>query len=128
MRQPSPVALGGFLEALAEVGRREIEDRLAVLRHQRVEIDEVREALRHPVGDAGHDHAAVALAGQDHIVQVLIAKQVDDVLDVGLQADLRRRQVRSLAVAGEGRPNTSWPRACSSEATSRHSQPPPNAP
>jgi hypothetical protein len=72
-----------------------------ILGHERVEIDEVGQALRHPIGDGRHDHAAVALTGQDDPVQVFVAEQVEDVLDVRLQPYLRARQVDALGKAGE---------------------------
>jgi hypothetical protein len=63
----------------------------------------VHQPLRRPVGDAGDDHAAVALSGQDDIVEVFVPEQVEDVLDVGLEARLRGRQVNALGVAGQRR-------------------------
>jgi len=59
--------------------------------------------VRHAVHDARDDHAAVAVADEDEVAQVLVLNDVDHVLDVGAQVRLRRAEVHALADAGEGR-------------------------
>ena len=77
-RQPSP----DFRELLHRRARRlvEIEQRLAIVRHERVEIDQLRNAVARAIGDAGRDHAAIAMADQHDVAQVLIFDDVEDVL------------------------------------------------
>ena len=59
------------------------------------------DALGHAVHDAGDDHAAVAVAGEHDVVQVLEEDQVHHVVDVGLQVDVGAVEVHALAEAGE---------------------------
>ena len=59
-------------------------------------------ALGNPVDDARDHHAAVAVAGEHHVVQVLEQDQVHHVVDVGLQIDVGAVEVHALAEAGEG--------------------------
>jgi predicted ester cyclase len=77
--------------------------RVAIPRHVGVEIDHVRDALRSAVGDTSDDHPPVAPADQNDTGQILVVEHVDDILDVGVQIDLRAREVDALAVPGEGR-------------------------
>ena len=59
------------------------------------------DALGNPVDDAGDHHAAVAVAGEHHVVQILEQDQIHDVVDVGLQVDVGAVEVFTLAEAGE---------------------------
>jgi hypothetical protein len=77
--------------------------RLAVHRGRRVEVDEVADAVRRPIGDAGDHHAAVAVADQDHVPQVLVVEHRHHVPDVGVEVDLRAQQVRPLPQSGQRR-------------------------
>jgi len=91
-------------------GAGQVVQRLAVGGHERVQVDQVR----HPVGDvlegAGHDHAAIGEAEQHDVGQVLVEDRVHHVEHVGGQVDLRRRQVRALPDAGQGRSEHLMPR------------------
>ena len=58
-------------------------------------------ALGDPVDDAGDHHAAVAVAGEHHVVQILVEDQVHDVVDVGLQVDVGAVEVFTFAEPGE---------------------------
>src|SRR6185437_1837243 len=64
IRRDAPaIARGGArLLPLALLFGDEIEQALAVLRHEGVEIDEMRDARSCPVGDAGRHHAAIGMA------------------------------------------------------------------
>ena len=44
-----------------------------------VEVHELPDPVSGPVGDAGDDHAAVAVADQDHVAQVLVEEERHDV-------------------------------------------------
>src|SRR5665213_2762091 len=46
--------------------------------HEGVEIDQRLDAVRHAVGDAGDDHAAIGMADQDDVVQLLRFDAADD--------------------------------------------------
>lgn len=63
----------------------------------------MREAGSDAVGDAGDDHPAIAVAHQDHVAQVLVFDDVDDILDVGREANLRVGEMGALAHADQGR-------------------------
>ena len=59
--------------------------------------------MRGAIGRAGDHHAAVAVADEDDVAQIFHLEQRDDVGDVRVEVDVRPRQVRALAEAGEGR-------------------------
>ena len=80
---PQRVADG--LDATAEV-----EERLAVHRRDGVEEDEVADAVDRPVGGAGDHQAAVAVADEHDVVEVLVEEDVGDVGDVRLEVDVRQ--------------------------------------
>ena len=80
--------------------------------------------LRHPVGDARHDHAPVAVPDEDDVVQILELEVTDDVFDVGVEIHGRGDEVRVLAEALSVTRETSRPFRRSSRSTSLHSQPP----
>ena len=87
-------------------GRYEVHHRLAVGRHESVQIDEVCELLGHTVGDAGDHGSAGAMPHKDHPAHVLILEDVHDILDVGLETDFGVSQVRPFAEPRErGRVN-----------------------
>jgi len=78
--------------------------RLAIARHEDVDVCDVTDPCRCTVGGAGDDRAAVALAHEDDVDQLLDVEQVDDGGDVGVEIDCRVRQVSALTVAGQARP------------------------
>ena len=65
-RRDHQAAIGaGAIEKHLRVGRNvEIEQRLPVFRHERIEIDQRRDLLRNFVGDRGDHHAAIGMAEQ----------------------------------------------------------------
>ncbi len=58
--------------------------------------------LRHAIGDAGGDHAAIAVRHQHDVRELLEPDDTQQVLDVGFEAELARRQVFALSHAGIG--------------------------
>jgi hypothetical protein len=93
----------GAAPCLLDARRQDGEGRLVVLRQQRVEIDEVADAFRHAVGDAGHREAAEGVAHEDHVLQLLRFQHRGDVLHEGVDGDGARHQVPALAEPGLGR-------------------------
>ena len=90
------------VEGRPAVRRDEVEQALAVLRHEGIEIDELGDPLRHLLGNARDHHAARAVADEDHAIEVLVLQDVDDVLDMGGQGNLRPGEVGAFAEAGQG--------------------------
>ncbi len=72
----------------------EVEQRLPVPRHEGVEIDQLRDALARAIGDAGRDHAAIAVAQQYDVADILIFDDVEDILDMGFKIDRGIGQMR----------------------------------
>jgi hypothetical protein len=74
-------------------------------RHHCIDIDQAVHALRvaraQRRGGAGDHHAAVAVAHQRQVMQLLGLDQAEHVVDVRLQRDVGPAQVRALAVASE---------------------------
>jgi len=76
-----------FREMRAHFGAQQIDERLPGLRHESVQIDERRDALGHPVGDAGDHHAAVAVPDEYQLVQSLGADGAEHVGNVRGEID-----------------------------------------
>src|SRR5579863_10424409 len=64
--------------------RRDISQRFAIAWHEGIQIDQVSNALRHPINHAGDDHPAITVTHQDDPMQILFLKQADDILNMGL--------------------------------------------
>ena len=77
--------------------RQEVDEGLAVFRDEGVEIYDLRNALRRAIGDTGRDHAAIAVAEQHDIAQLLAFEDANHVVDVGFEVVFRTRQMRALA-------------------------------
>jgi hypothetical protein len=67
----------------------------------RIEVDQLRDPIRDPVGHGRDDQPGVAVAHEDHLGQVLLEDQPDDVLGVRVEPHLGTEQVRLVAVAGQ---------------------------
>ena len=125
-RQPSP--------ALASVPHRlprrlvQIEQRLSVVGHERIEIDQLRDAVPRAVGDAGRDHAAIAVADQRDVAQILVLDDVENVLDVGFEIDRRIGQMLALAETGVARRDQAMPGRAISGCIFFHAHPADHAP
>ena len=68
-----------------------------------VHVDDAANAMRHALGDTGDDQAAIAVAHQDDLVQVLELEHVDDVLDVCVEAHVPTEEMAALAQSCQGR-------------------------
>jgi hypothetical protein len=77
-----------LLELLPATGEA-IRARLAIARSRSVEVHELLQALRNSVRDTSDDVPAVRMSDQDDIRQIFVEQHVDDVLDVGVQTDIR---------------------------------------
>ena len=86
----------GFLSA------RQVIHRLAVRRHERIEIDQMAHPVGKPVGDARRHHAAVTVTNEDHVPPILVFEHCSHVLDMGLEIDHRMREMGALAEACVG--------------------------
>jgi hypothetical protein len=82
--------------------RAEVDVRLTWRQRARVHVHELSQALGRPVGDAGDDHAGVAVPGQHDVVQVRVGHRVEDVGDVRVEVHVGTGQVDPVAQAGEG--------------------------
>jgi hypothetical protein len=78
-------------------------DGVAVSRHERVEVDQVRDSLGEVREGGCHHGTAVGEADQDEIVEVFVEDVVDDVGDVGCQPDAWTGQVHTLTDTGQAR-------------------------
>ena len=96
-RQPSPL-FDKFLHP-RPVHLVQIEQRLSVVGHKGIDIDQLLDLVARTVGDAGGDHAAIAVADQHDVAQILVLDDVQHVLDMRIQIDRRVGQMRALAEA-----------------------------
>ena len=74
-------------------GARDVDEGLVVHRVGGVEVHEAADAVGGPVGHAGDDHPAVAVADQDHVAKILVVQQRRDVGDVGVEVDAGAHQM-----------------------------------
>jgi len=101
----------GLCQVLHALPRRlvQIEQRLSVIRHKRIDVDHLRDAVARAVGDAGGNHAAIAVADQHDTAQIFVLDDVEGVLDVRLKIDRRMRQMRALAQTRVARRHEAMP-------------------
>ena len=78
----------------AFVGRDVVHHRFALEGHVRVEVDELPDSLGDVVGHAGDHHAAVAVADEDDVGEVLVVQHRGDVRDVRVEVGLGGGEVR----------------------------------
>src|SRR6185312_17487926 len=90
--------------------RHEAEQRLSVLRYEGVEIDQRRDLVGNLVGHAAHDHAAIGMADQNDLAEILIVDNAEHVLDMRVEVDAAIDQMLALADAGQGRAQHIVPR------------------
>ena len=83
--------------------RREIRQRLTVRRCRGIEVHEATDALGRAIRDPGDHHAAVAVTDEDHVAQIVVVHDGDDVVDVGVEVDAGVQHVRAFAEAGQRR-------------------------
>ncbi len=102
-RKAPALLAGGSYAAVRQVWRYESERSVAVLRDQRIEVDDLLNAFRHAVGHPGHHHAAIGMADQGDVAELLCCDEASDVQDVRVQGDLLRQEVGTLAEASQGR-------------------------
>ena len=102
-RDGETAAVGGLRDEPRQVVGAKLEQAVAVGRHEGIEVDERRDALRHPVGDARHDDATIGVPHQDDVLEVLPQDHVADVGDVGVEIDLHVGEVRPLAQSRQRR-------------------------
>ena len=80
----------------------DIPERLAIGRQEGVQIDQGADAAGAASGHAGDHHAAIGVADQDRVGDVLVFQDVRHVLDVGRERDAGMGKVRAFTQAGEG--------------------------
>src|SRR5437660_12178963 len=83
--------------------------RLSVIRHKRIDVNQLRDPVPRAVGHAGCDHAAIAMADQHDVPQVFLSDDVEDVLNVRFEIDRRVGEMLALANAGLGRRDQAMP-------------------
>ena len=107
------------LEVLAALRAQQVEHRLAVLGHERVQVHHPGHSARRAIGGAGDDHAAVAVPDQHDVAHVLEVKQAGELSMCTGQVGGAARCARSaspLSVARtrRGRRHAASPATCSS--------------
>ena len=66
-----------------------------------VQVDKGPEPVSKPVGNARHDHPGIGMADHDRMLQLAAFDEAGDVVDMGVQADIRPHEVRPAAEPGE---------------------------
>ena len=60
-----------------------------VLRHESIEVDQMRQSLRCLLGHGGNKHAAVTVSDEDYRPALLTLKHAQHVLSMGVKVDRR---------------------------------------
>src|SRR5215813_6579325 len=85
VRSDSPaISLCLSAEQQTDHQRRDVDHRIAIAWHEGIQIDQVSNALRHSINHAGDDHPTITVTHQDDLMQILVLKQADDILDMGI--------------------------------------------
>jgi len=93
---------GRFPELLPGIGQ--MGDKgLAVLGNEGVEVDERANSVRQSVDDVAYDDAAVRVSDQDDITKVFPDQQIDDVHDMGVEADVAAQEMTAFPEASQRR-------------------------
>jgi hypothetical protein len=74
---------------------------LPILRQKGIEVYEMVDPGRGRLGYPGDDHAAVAVADQHHVLQILELEYRYYIRGVGVEIDLRLEEMRSFSQSGE---------------------------
>ena len=69
---------GDLLEQVDIVLRHHVVQRLAVIGHEGVPVDQPADAVGRLVGDPGDHHAAIGMAHQDDVREIVVGEMVDD--------------------------------------------------
>jgi hypothetical protein len=60
---------------------------LTVFRHEGIQVHDLSDVLWRAIGGAGYHDAGRAVPDEDDLVQILVFQNVDDVVDVDVEAD-----------------------------------------
>ena len=66
----------------------QLQRRLTMPRHERIDVHQLCDAIAGPLGDTGNDHAGIAVTDQDDIAKMLALQQRHDVANMGLEIDV----------------------------------------
>ena len=67
------------------------------------QIDKRANALRQPAGDTRNDEAAIGMADENDIFEILPFDMIDNIKHMGVGNDVGRRKMAALAKAGQRR-------------------------
>ena len=68
----------------------------ALLRHNGIKIDKRANALRQTAGDTRNDHAAIGMADENDIFEILPFDMVNNIKHMGVGNDVGRRKMAAL--------------------------------
>src|SRR6185312_1550030 len=91
------------INRLAAGHRSEIQEALAILRYESIQVHQRANAFRNAVRDARDDHAAIGVAAQHDILELLPPDQIEHIQRVGVQIHRGGKQVRALPDTRERR-------------------------
>ena len=74
-----------------------------LLRHDGIKIDKRANARRQPAGDTRNDHAAIGMADENDILEILPSDMVDNIKHMGVGNDVGRRKMAALTKTGQRR-------------------------
>ena len=84
--RPQPPSLSSILGLLSEQLRdclgKKVQCGLTVVRNKSIDVHQMVQSMQRMFGNAGDDHACIAVPHKSHILKILPRQQTNDVLDV----------------------------------------------
>src|SRR6185437_2033755 len=102
-------AVGRRLTLSACRFRQQINHAVAVIGHEGVDINQLRDSFARAVGDAGRDHAAIGVTDQADVGQILELDHAENIRNMRVEIDVGMRQVSALTQPGQRRRDQTVP-------------------
>src|SRR5258705_2744499 len=76
-------------------------DALAVVRHERIQVDESMDTIGHAISHARYYHAAITVAHENDVMKIFIETCVDYIINVRAESDVRPTEMHTFTQSGE---------------------------
>jgi hypothetical protein len=84
-------AVCGLPEHLNDRPGQKVEHGLPMVRYEGIDVHKMVQAIRNLFGDTGDDHSRIAVADQDHVIEVFPLQHFNNIVDMCPQGNRRRQ-------------------------------------